>query len=502
MRPKVIAAIVGLWLTVGGVGALAYGVLRLSVTTTGECSGDDCLADPWILGFPLGIVAMVFGLIIGSWALGSIREERGSTSPLRVFGFMSGLGAVFVALGVIFLSITSTAGQDGSMLFVGGLFGVMGLIFIGVDLVRFRGELKKDRLRVSGLKGTARVLDVRDTNVTVNNSPMVNLDLEVTVPGQSPFRTHKRTVISRLSVGALTPGTLIPVLADANKPRDIVLDWESGTTAPAGADPANYGGFNAWFPHGSQQLFQGAYGTMNADLLRNVSQALQRAADRADAGGAGVSRMANGTTVIDGGTTVLVNGQPVPLDAHAALASLPSAIAAAFGAGAFGAGAFGASATTGVPVIDGSASAGSAGPAGTGSPVVPGLGGTPLLSGPASSVGPATPPLVPNTLTPSAAPSPPPAADLPLPIGDTGAGSSALPARVSLDSITDTGVDIAGNRLYTFDLTVSVAGRSPYKIKHAAVVPKPSVPRLIRGASFPARVDPAIPGQIAIAWDH
>jgi hypothetical protein len=73
---------------------------------------------------------------------------------------------------------------------------------------------------------------------------------------------------------------------------------------------------------------------------------------------------------------------------------------------------------------------------------------------------------------------------------------------VSLDSIQDTGVDIAGNRLYAFDLTVSVAGRPPYQVKHAAVVPKAQVARLTKGASFPARVDPALPGSIAVHWDR
>ena len=91
------------------------------------------------------------------------------------------------------------------------------------------------------------------------------------------------------------------------------------------------------------------------------------------------------------------------------------------------------------------------------------------------------------------------AADTPLPGHPVDSG---LPARVSLDSIQDTGVDIAGSRLYAFDLTMAVAGREPYQAKHAAVVPAALVPRLVRGASFAAQVDPDQPGQIVVRWDR
>lgn len=438
MRPKVMAAILGLILTIGGVGGLALGVLRMSALPNGgDCVGDECLTQPWVLALPLGIVAMVFGLIIASWAIGSLRAERDSTSPLRAFGFMTGLGAVFLVMGVIFLGGARGVGDDAALAFVGGLFGVMGLAFIAVDVWRFRGELRKVRLRASGVKGTAKVVDVRDTGVTVNNNPMVNFDLEVTLPGQSPFRTHKRAVISRLSVGALMPGATIPVLADPNRPKDIVLDWEAGVSGPSATD-ATAPSFNAWFPQGA--AFAGMGGAVNAQLLRSVSEALARAADRAERGsGGGVQtpgavQTPGGVTIVNGGTTMTVNGQPVPVDqVPEALAGLPGILAAES------------------PEM----------------PSVPSIG----VSGPLEPI---TPP----------------------------AGDDALPGRISLDTITDTGVDVGGDRLYTFDLTVSIAGRAPYQVKHAAVVPKALVVRLIRGASFPARIDPSQPNQLAIAWDR
>jgi hypothetical protein len=485
VREKYLAAIVGIGLAVGGTALLAWGVLRAaSGPAYYECIGEGCLDDPWFLAFPGGILAMVFGLILGSWALGSIRAETGVGGPLRAFGLMTGLGALFFGLGVVFLlaSNQSEGATNGTFLFLGGLFGLMGIGFIAIDLMRFRSELKTDRLRISGLKGTARVLGVRDSNITINNSPMVNLDLGVNIPGQPPFHTRKRTVISRLSVGALMPGAVLPVLADPSKPTDVVIDWNpAGAGAaelPAGELPteaaaslAGVGGAGpalaALFRSGRfRSAFRLTSPTSNPEILRTVGRALEQAADRAEHGGiGGVTQTPDGTTVIDGGTTVLVNGKVVSGPGVAGvMAGLPAAIAAALA---------NAPSLAAQPPAPSAASAASSGPA------VPAVPATPAADATATG----------EKIT-----------DVPVP-GAT-VGGETRPARVSLDSIQDTGVDIADDRLYTFDLTVSVAGREPYKMKHAAVVPQALTARLARGASFPAHVDPNRPGQIAIQWDR
>ena len=287
MRGKQIAAVAGFGVAIVGLLVLGYGILRMSATGDTECVGDECLDDLWFLAFPVGIMAMTAGLIIGSWALSAIRAERGASGPFRVFGTMTGLGAVFLVMGVFFGIGYSQAGEaaDGTFLFLGILFGVLGLCFIGIDLLRFRGELKTDRLRVSGLHGTAKVVAVHDSNVTVNNSPMVSFDLDVTVPGQPPFRVRKRTVISRLSVGALLPGAVVPVLADPANPRDIVIDWDGGVTndgSAAGASAADairaFTSGGAWNVGGASGLAPASW-PANAAILRSVSAALAQAAE-------------------------------------------------------------------------------------------------------------------------------------------------------------------------------------------------------------------------------
>jgi hypothetical protein len=74
--------------------------------------------------------------------------------------------------------------------------------------------------------------------------------------------------------------------------------------------------------------------------------------------------------------------------------------------------------------------------------------------------------------------------------------------RVSIETLTDTGVVMSDARLFTFELSVQPAGGRPYRIQHAALVPNAQTVRIIRGASFPALIDPALPGGLGIFWER
>jgi hypothetical protein len=87
-----------------------------------------------------------------------------------------------------------------------------------------------------------------------------------------------------------------------------------------------------------------------------------------------------------------------------------------------------------------------------------------------------------------------------------GAGTTpteAQAARVQIDSLRDMGVDLPAGRLYTFDLTVSIAGRAASQTRFASAVAPNLIPRLVKGASFPATVDPSGSGQlVGVSWDR
>ncbi len=105
-----------------------------------------------------------------------------------------------------------------------GLWNVLGLqtIPFAVLLLVAAGWLRKRRLRVTGMPGTAVVTGISDTGLTINNDPQVRLELSVTPQGGSPYPAHVRMVVSRLAPGGLV-GQTLNVRIDRKNPQRLVV---------------------------------------------------------------------------------------------------------------------------------------------------------------------------------------------------------------------------------------------------------------------------------------
>jgi hypothetical protein len=148
-----------------------------------------------------------------------------------VFAF---LGLVFLVLGIGFALATLVPGSfglplDGEALLTFGILALtfvpIGLVFSAVGLVAAAGARRERRLARIGLPGHALVHSATDTGVTVNGNPRVRLDLEVQVPGRSPYRLTRSVTVPRLAVGAVTPGGSLPVRVDPEQPESLSVDW-------------------------------------------------------------------------------------------------------------------------------------------------------------------------------------------------------------------------------------------------------------------------------------
>jgi hypothetical protein len=79
------------------------------------------------------------------------------------------------------------------------------------------------RLMATGRQGTAIVTALRDTGMTVNENPQVELDLDVTVEGMPVYPVTHRQVISRLAIAGFQPGATVPVRVDPQDPRTLII---------------------------------------------------------------------------------------------------------------------------------------------------------------------------------------------------------------------------------------------------------------------------------------
>jgi len=82
---------------------------------------------------------------------------------------------------------------------------------------------KAQHLMANGHVGTATVQAIRDTGMTVNDNPSVQLDLLVTVDGGEPYSVTHTQVVSRIAIGSFQPGATLPVRVDPADPQSLIV---------------------------------------------------------------------------------------------------------------------------------------------------------------------------------------------------------------------------------------------------------------------------------------
>jgi hypothetical protein len=75
------------------------------------------------------------------------------------------------------------------------------------------------------VRGTARILSVAETGLTVKDAPQVDMTLEVSVAGRPPYQVGHRQLVPRLAVGRLSDGRPLRVLVDPAQPDQLLIDW-------------------------------------------------------------------------------------------------------------------------------------------------------------------------------------------------------------------------------------------------------------------------------------
>ncbi len=138
------------------------------------------------------------------------------------WGMIIGLIGAGIGLVVGFGAVIATKQVFPAIIMV-VVVGIMATVFWKV---LFGPMMLSRRLAKTGFATTARVVEVHDTGVTVNNAPQVKLVLEVSPPNGSPYLVETKQLISRLQTSMYQPGGVIPVLIDLNDKNSIVINYE------------------------------------------------------------------------------------------------------------------------------------------------------------------------------------------------------------------------------------------------------------------------------------
>jgi hypothetical protein len=91
---------------------------------------------------------------------------------------------------------------------------------------RFSGVSDAKELQQTGVPARATILKIWDTGMTVNDDPVVGLQVEVTPDGGPPYiATIKKALISRIDVPQFQPEKVIPVRVDPTDPQHVAIDF-------------------------------------------------------------------------------------------------------------------------------------------------------------------------------------------------------------------------------------------------------------------------------------
>jgi len=82
---------------------------------------------------------------------------------------------------------------------------------------------RAQHLAQNGLVGSATITSIRDTGTTINEHPLVELGLQVSLDGRSPYLVTHTQLISRLAVGGFIPGATVPVRVDPADPQSLLV---------------------------------------------------------------------------------------------------------------------------------------------------------------------------------------------------------------------------------------------------------------------------------------
>ena len=147
----------------------------------------------------------------------------------------SGAGLGFLAVGVPALVLGCIGfAIAGDQLFEGAWGGIVAGVGITLLTLLFLGFLfggmavasaRKARLQQTGTHGAARLMVVRQTGTRVNDQPLLELTMNVSLPGMEPYTAIHREVVPEIRLVQMQPGATLHVAVDPRDRRYMAIVW-------------------------------------------------------------------------------------------------------------------------------------------------------------------------------------------------------------------------------------------------------------------------------------
>jgi hypothetical protein len=136
-----------------------------------------------------------------------------------LIGILGGVAGVIIAI----IAVLKNGGPNKIYIAIAMVvvFGSMGYI-MNKFLWGPRNNLR--RLMNSGIPGKAKILEVHETNVAVNNNPQVRLVLELKNNNGELYIADCKTIVSKFKSNYFQPGKEVNVKIDPSNEKNVIVD--------------------------------------------------------------------------------------------------------------------------------------------------------------------------------------------------------------------------------------------------------------------------------------
>jgi hypothetical protein len=112
------------------------------------------------------------------------------------------------------------------------ILGSTGAIFVlvaaGLGLYARHAKAKaarQDWVFRNGIKGSATILEVGNSHTTVNEMPLMKLQLALEIPGAGRSEVSRREVMPVFTANCMREGLVLPAYANPEDPSEFILVW-------------------------------------------------------------------------------------------------------------------------------------------------------------------------------------------------------------------------------------------------------------------------------------
>ncbi len=136
-----------------------------------------------------------------------------------LIGILGGVAGVIIAV----RAVLKTGGPNSTYIAI-----ALVLVFggMGYFLYKFLWQPKFNtrRLQLEGIPGKAKILEVHETNITVNQNPQFRLLMEIKNSDGQVYTTSCKTVVSRLRTIYFQPGKEVNIKIDPKNEKNVIVD--------------------------------------------------------------------------------------------------------------------------------------------------------------------------------------------------------------------------------------------------------------------------------------